>query len=329
MVYWFFFYCRFLFQYLCVWAFARGERLRRQLLAHNHRSIDRAALAADVREYFSRMPKDVAALLASSGSCTRGCTTSDKLHWWGAQIGDRGCQELGNVIVARKMNLSNLLLGSNNIGDACMVVLASLAKQGAFAHLRALGLSRNRITDEGCATIAQALGEAHFPMLRDLFLSNNDMLGDQCAHALGRALATSPNAVHVRRLGFNDLHRLTDLGLIALLTPLSFESGGGAAMEEISVKNSSGLCAPNARGRLLIAVAALAGHAEDATADGARGFAPWSRRGRTARRRHLTLVMKSSPQCRDALLNDPAWVSAAQKWRGAWGELKVSIGRRA
>ena len=118
---------------------------------------------------------------------------------------------------------------------------------------------------------------------------------------------------------------MTDDGFIALLTPLSFASGGGLGLEEISVKNSSRLCAPDARGRLLNTVAALAGQTT-----GARAPPPWSPRGRTTARqgRHLTLALKSSSRCRDAV-NDPAWMNAAMQWRGGWGEVKVSVGRRA
>ena len=56
----------------------------------------------------------------SLGSCSRGCTTRDRLHWWGAGIGDAGCARLGERLDGGELQLANLLLGGNGLGDACM-----------------------------------------------------------------------------------------------------------------------------------------------------------------------------------------------------------------
>lgn len=165
-----------------------------------------------------------------SGACSRGCTTSTKLHWWGARIGDVGCAELAARLSARTHNLTNLLLGSNGIGDACMRQIGSLADEGRLSTLRALGLSRNRVTDSGCRSLAAALERGGVPMLRELYLSGN-AIGDPCAADLGRALA-SPRAAPLERLGINDLELLTDEGLVALLSPLRATGGGARTLRE-------------------------------------------------------------------------------------------------
>ena len=89
----------------------------------------------------------------SDGQCTRGCTLSDKIHWWGAGIGDAGCRAFGRILEAKSGTskrtgpvaaLHNLLLGRNELGDGCMDVLVGLAARGFFQNLRALGLSRKQ-----------------------------------------------------------------------------------------------------------------------------------------------------------------------------------------
>jgi hypothetical protein len=80
-------------------------------------------------------------LLSNSfGSCSRGCTTIDKLHWWGASIGNAGCEELSTQLVSASKPydgkparmVKNLLLGGNMVGDACMGALARAAAKGAL-----------------------------------------------------------------------------------------------------------------------------------------------------------------------------------------------------
>ena len=97
----------------------------------------------------------VASLLAAAGgSCSRGCTTQDKLHWWGKGLGDDECVALAERLQEPgRPRLKNLLLGSNGVGDRCMRALASAARNGALSSLYALGLSRNRITDAGCEAL--------------------------------------------------------------------------------------------------------------------------------------------------------------------------------
>ena len=97
----------------------------------------------------------VASLLAAAGgSCSRGCTTQDKLHWWGKGLGDDECVALAERLQEPgRPRLKNLLLGSNGVGDRCMRALSNAARNGALSSLYALGLSRNRITDAGCEAL--------------------------------------------------------------------------------------------------------------------------------------------------------------------------------
>ena len=100
-------------------------------------------------------------LAAAGGSCSRGCTTQDKLHWWGKGLGDDDCIALAERLrEPGRPRLKNLLLGSNKVGDRCIHALVGAADVGALSSLHALGLSRNQITDEGC----QALGGANHGM---------------------------------------------------------------------------------------------------------------------------------------------------------------------
>ena len=100
----------------------------------------------------------VASLLAAGGSCSRGCTTQDKLHWWGKGLGDDECVALAaRLQEPGRPRLKNLLLGSNGVGDRCVRALSNAARNGALSSLYALGLSRNRITDAGCEALTLTL----------------------------------------------------------------------------------------------------------------------------------------------------------------------------
>ena len=251
------------------------------------------------------------------GACTRGCTTADKLHWWGANIGDAGCRVLGEQIIERKLTLSNLLLGGNNLGDECIEVLSKLGEQGVFSSLKAIGLSRNRFTDAGCRRLATSIATGKWLNLRDLFMSNNEMLGDGCAARLGEAIRASGSKSSLRRIGLNDLPKISNSGLISLLSPLSFASGAGTTLEEISLKNCTAICDPATLDELTKAIGALS------SSSSASGTATTTT---TGGRRHLHLVLKSSERCRLAAA-DPRWVAAESKWQ-VGREVKVSIGRR-
>ena len=101
--------------------------------------------AADMSSSASPTPAStakIASLLsAAGGSCSRGCTTAEKLHWWGKGIDDSDCAALAAALAGSKepAKLKNLLLGSNSIGDACVAALAATAGKGALGELRSIG----------------------------------------------------------------------------------------------------------------------------------------------------------------------------------------------
>ena len=39
----------------------------------------------------------------SIGSCSRGCTSHGKLHWWGVKLGDAGCRAFGEIVEQQKV----------------------------------------------------------------------------------------------------------------------------------------------------------------------------------------------------------------------------------
>ena len=203
------------------------------------------------------MAPDVLAMLAAAGgSCSRGCTTPNKLHWWGRGIGDEGCVTLASALAnetSRGPPLENLLLGGNLLGDACMTSLSAAAARGRLRSLRALGLSRNDITDAGCEKLASNLALGHFPSLRDLFISKN-AVSDRCAAALGYAIGLTPGscsgavvigearcggAAQLERLGLND-NNISDDGLLWLLSALS--GNHTIRLRELSLSNNEQLC---------------------------------------------------------------------------------------
>ena len=212
---------------------------------------------------------DVASMLASAGgSCSRGCTTPDKLHWWGRRIGDAGCATLVtllNTTSDRKTPLQNLLLGGNDVGDACMASLAELAASGKLISLRSLGLSNNKISDNGCVLIAAAMERGQLPFLSDLYMSRNAALGDRCAAALGTAIAarmvacgsadTTCGSHRMERLSLNE-NIISDEGFSRLLHALA-QGGARVRIRELSFNNNS-LCHGDAS-VLRAALEALAG----------------------------------------------------------------------
>lgn len=209
----------------------------------------------------------------SDGQCTRGCTLSDKIHWWGAGIGDAGCRAFGRILEAKSGTskrtgpvaaLHNLLLGRNELGDGCMDVLVGLAARGFFQNLRALGLSRNKITDHGCRALGQSIAAGGLPNLRDLYLSANQDLTDACFETLGRSLATPLAPRSFERFSAGDLPLIGATGLIALLEPLRADANatsgyrGAPKLREVSLRNMSAICADESRRtRLLAAIGGL------------------------------------------------------------------------
>ena len=209
----------------------------------------------------------------SDGQCTRGCTLSDKIHWWGAGIGDAGCRAFGRILEAKAGTskrsgpvaaLHNLLLGRNELGDDCIDVLVGLAARGFFQNLRALGLSRNKIRDHGCRALGQSIAAGGFPNLRDLYLSANEDLTDACFETLGRSLATPLAPRSFERFSAGDLPLIGASGLIALLEPLRADANatsgyrGAPKLREVSLRNMSAICADESRRtRLLAAIGGL------------------------------------------------------------------------
>ena len=109
-------------------------------------------------------------LMSVSGSCTRGCSSGEKLHWWGKGITDSECLQLVALLGSQSGHeLKNLLLGSNTIGDGCLSALSTAASRRHLNALQALGLSGNAITDAGClaspVSPALSVGPSTLPQL--------------------------------------------------------------------------------------------------------------------------------------------------------------------
>eukprot|EP00965_Chrysotila_dentata_P011497 376093-Pleurochrysis_carterae.AAC.4 len=114
-------------------------------MASNTPSLGDAARAA---ETVSRL------LAAPEAPCSRLCTAPGKIHWWGAGLGDAGCEVIARTLEGPKYvrsheALKNVLLGGNFLGPVCMQHLSYAAKAGVFREVSSLGLSRNRLGDEG------------------------------------------------------------------------------------------------------------------------------------------------------------------------------------
>ena len=267
---------------------------------------------------------------SSVGSCSRGCTAPDRLHWWGVPIGDAGCSLLGEMIEAQpkeRKPLSNLLIGQSGVGDACMGTLAKVAANGHFRSLRALGISRNRVSNVGCEALAAAMADGRFPMLRDIYLSQQAAtLGDRCAAALGAALASHSGPTALEKISAGDNAALTIDGLISLLQAIGAAPGGGYLgapnLRELSLRNISNLCdalTPRQRDRLLRALSGLAPN--ETSGQGPRSEA--GARARTGRLRRRVHVVLKSPACHLAA-QDPAWRAASARW-AEHGEVRVSL----
>ena len=259
----------------------------------------------------------------TQGSCSRGCTAPNRLHWWGVRIGDEGCRVLGSLVEQRSREasgsngLSNLLLGRNEVGDACIGVIADLADRGHFRHLKALGLSHNRVSDAGCELLAAALSKGGFPRLRDLYLSHQRAsLGDRCFTALGNAIAASRGPREIEKISVGDNSGVSVDGLISLLTAMRVSSRGGGyvgapRLRELSVRNNSNMCPAHDDAKLASLIAAISGLAST----GGRA---------SAQRRHVHIMLKD-PACKLAA-QDPRWQQARAHWISAQhGEVRVSL----
>lgn len=199
---------------------------------------------------------DVHTLLADVtdlGHCMRGCTTLDKLHWWGKGIGDDGCEYLASQLArnatrvgSTETPLQNLLLGGNNVGDRCMKAIASLAATGKLRSLRALGLSTNAITDDGCVLIASAMERGHLPSLRDLYMSRNVAVSDACAEALGVGItgrsdcSSCIGSAELERLGLNN-NSISDLGVTRFLGSIT-KADAVLGLRELSINDNPDIC---------------------------------------------------------------------------------------
>ena len=269
----------------------------------------------------------------SVGSCSRGCTSRTKLHWWGVQLGDPGCRAFGELVEQQQQQqqqqqadrLTNLLLGSTGVGDGCMQVIAGLAERGHLSRLRSLGLSRNRISDAGCETLATSLSRGHLSELRELYLSDNG-LGDACVVALGKALAAPRGPRYLEKLSANELPRVSVAGFIGLLGHMRAAGdgyNGAPRLRELSMRNMSRICADAARrAALLDALGALQSTLQPTDAKARRTRS-------TAQRRRLHIILKA-PACKKAA-HDPRWEAAASQWstrlQQGGAELRVSVSR--
>ena len=269
--------------------------------------------------------------LTTRGTCSRGCTAPDKVHWWGANIGDDGCMIFAGLAAEDgRTNLSNLLLGGNGLGDRCMLALDELARKGLMRHLRALGLSRNRITDAGCKTLAKSFAAGHWPRLRELYVSSND-LTDDCFSALGVAMAAAAGPRLLEKVSAGDLPRVTARGLAQLLHHLRMdavsETGlvGGPRLRELALKNLSGLaCHDEAqRAEIMTALSSLATEGGSESVTTGRPPRVAAAAPARARQRPLRIFLQKASGCREAALNDPKWIAAAARW--VEHGLKVSV----
>ena len=283
--------------------------------------MDFDALPASARHVLSQFNAS-----QTHGSCTRGCTSKDRLHWWGARIGDAGCGMVADIVRRRSQSsseaahikLSNLLLGQNDLGDACMHTLADLADHGHFQELRALGLSRNRISDAGCEVLAGALGRGGFPRLRDLYMSQQQApgLGDRCASSLAQALEAARGPRALEKISAGDNQGLTVEGLILLLHAMRHDAGrsyrGAPLLRELSLRNISRLCDAMGTAQRARLFAALSGLATPRS-----GVWPGG-----ARRVHVVL---NAPACR-AAAQAADWQDAHKRWSSSQdGQVRVSV----
>ncbi|EOD15333.1 hypothetical protein EMIHUDRAFT_243800 [Emiliania huxleyi CCMP1516] len=171
----------------------------------------------------------------AGGSCARGCTSGEKLHWWGKGVTDEDCLSLAKALSAQSgRELKNLLLGTNSVGDACVRALASSARAGHLKELRALGLSGNRITDDGCEAWAGAWRDGGASLI-DLYLSRQrgDGLTDRCATSLAAAIGAAGGSL--RRLSMGD----SGLSMSGLAALLQAAASGSSALRELSLNNNS------------------------------------------------------------------------------------------
>ncbi|KAL1518926.1 hypothetical protein AB1Y20_003198 [Prymnesium parvum] len=172
-------------------------------------------------------------LAQETGNCMRRCTTFEKLHWWGASIGDAGCVELFRKLVSKQQHVVNLLLGSNFLGPECADAIAATSKTGLLRKVSALGLSRNQLGDAGVSLLAQAFHrEGLLPV--DLYLSKNSI------SALGlSALASRMRHLKPRltRLHLVD-NTIDDDGALLLARALTAHRGG-RGLKLLNLNNNS------------------------------------------------------------------------------------------
>ena len=225
-----------------------------------------ASLAAPLSEA-EQVTKVHSMLKRATGDCTRGCTTTEKLHWWGAGIGDAGCNALATHLAAApptKQSVKNVLLGGNGVGDACMASLSRAATSGALQSVTAMGLSRNNIGDEGVKLLAAALSSGGLGP-QDLYISTN-RVGSAGAVALAAALAGersggSSALQRLKRLSLGD-NRVGDEGAIALARAL--QAGRQSRLRLLNLSNNSlGDAAASALAVALSADGALSGSLEE------------------------------------------------------------------
>ncbi|GLB42188.1 hypothetical protein LshimejAT787_1102030 [Lyophyllum shimeji] len=105
-----------------------------------------------------------------------------------SQLGDDGCVALFDLLGSaqgRKHPVSDIHLGSNNIGDKGLLAIADYLKDNV--HLYSLQLPHNQFTGDA-ATIAAFVQAINTSRLKTLNLASNDNLGDAFVEAFFPAL---------------------------------------------------------------------------------------------------------------------------------------------
>ncbi len=84
--------------------------------------------------------------------------------------------------------LEQLVLHSNQIGDAGVMALAEEMGKGTLTQLNTLALQYNQIGDAGVMALAEAAGKGTLPQLKTLLLNDNSTISQQAQDALKAAL---------------------------------------------------------------------------------------------------------------------------------------------
>ena len=215
-------------------------------------------------------------LAAAGGSCSRGCTTQDKLHWWGKGLGDDDCIALAERLrEPGRPRLKNLLLGSNKVGDRCIHALVGAADVGALSSLHALGLSEPDHR-RGLRSAGRRTPPGRLPQLSDLSSART-----LWATAVPLPWPASSACPRGRRSSASGSATTLSAGRLRRLRP----RGAALSRREINLGNNSDLCIRQAEAAAAVIEAGL-GESMRVTPRGPAGAAAAAREaGRWARAR--------------------------------------------